>query len=92
MVKVTELKALSDYRLWLRYVDGVEGVVDLSDYVGKGVFAAWENPYEFSRVHIGDGGQISWSDEIDFCPDALYLKITGRSTEEPFSSLHPELC
>ncbi|MFN8485771.1 MAG: DUF2442 domain-containing protein [Anaerolineae bacterium] len=44
MTQLVEVRALDGYRLWLRYADGVEGVVDLSDHVGKGVFAAWEDP------------------------------------------------
>ena len=82
-----EVKALENYRLWIKYSDGAEGVVDLSDLVGKGVFAAWEDEREFQKVHIGPSGEIAWSEEIDLCPDALYLKITGKQPEELFPKL-----
>ena len=32
-----EVRALEPYRIWLRYDDGVEGELDLSDMAGKGV-------------------------------------------------------
>ena len=43
MAKPIELRPLDDYRLWIKYSDGIEGVVDLSKYVGKGVFSAWSD-------------------------------------------------
>lgn len=70
------------YRIWLRYADGAEGEVDLSHLVGKGVFAAWRDRGFFERVHIGGGGAIAWSDQIDICPDSLYQRLTGRFPEE----------
>ena len=36
MKKPVYVKALPGYRLQLKYDDGVEGCVDLSEYVGKG--------------------------------------------------------
>ncbi|WP_448601334.1 DUF2442 domain-containing protein [Thermoflexus hugenholtzii] len=81
------MKALPGYRLWIRYSDGVAGTLDLSDVVGKGVFAAWENEQEFEKVHIGSGGEISWGEEIEMCPDALHLRITGKRPEDLFPRL-----
>ena len=87
MPKPVEVKPLENYRIWVRYSDGVEGVVDLSDLVGKGIFAAWEDYQEFQKVHIGPSGEIAWSEEIDMCPDAIYLKITGKKPEDLFPKL-----
>ncbi len=39
MPALIEMRPLEQYRLWVRYSDGVEGVVDLSDFAGDGVFA-----------------------------------------------------
>jgi len=82
-----EVKAFENYRLWVKYSDGVEGIVDLSDLVGKGVFALWNDYREFQKVHIGPSGEIAWSEEIDMCPDAVYLKITGKKPEDLFPKL-----
>lgn len=87
MPRLLEVKPLKGYRLWLKYEDGIEGVVDLSDLVGKGVFALWKNEERFQQVQIGDGGELVWSDEVDVCPDALYLQITGKQPEEVFARL-----
>ena len=79
--------AREGYRIWLRYSDGVEGEVDLSRLVGTGVFAAWRDRGFFERVHIGPGPAIAWSDEIDLCPDALYLQLTGKKPEDIWPGL-----
>ncbi len=44
MLRVVDVNPLPDFRLRLRYSDGVEGVVDLSHLVGKGVFRIWDQP------------------------------------------------
>lgn len=87
MPRPIEVKPLESYRIWVKYSHGVEGVVDLSDLVGKGVFAVWNDYREFQKVHIGPGGEIAWSEEIDLCPDAIYLKITGKKPEDLFPKL-----
>ena len=70
------------YRIWLRYADGVEGEVDLAHLVGRGVFVAWRDRAFFERVHIGPGPVIAWNEEIDLCPEALYLRLTGKRPED----------
>ena len=87
MPRLKEIKPLEGYRLWLRYDDGVEGVVDLSPLVGQGVFALWEEPGRFQQARIGDGGEIVWSEDVDLCADALYLQLTGKQPEDIFPQL-----
>jgi len=42
MPKPTEVRPLDNYRIWVKYSDGSEGIVDLSDLAGAGVFCALE--------------------------------------------------
>lgn len=88
--KPISVRALAGYKLWLQYSDGVEGVVDLSHLVGKGVFSFWNDVAAFQKVHIGDHGEIVWNDEVDLCPDSMYLRITGLKPEELFPNLRAE--
>jgi len=87
MPKPVAVKALADYQVWLRYDDGAEGTVDLSDLAGRGVFKAWGDPAFFRAVRLGSHGAIEWDLEIDLCPDALYMRLTGKSPEEVFPAL-----
>ena len=70
-----------------RYDDGVAGEIDLSHLASRRLFAAWQDPSFFSAVRLDTGGFVVWSDDIDLCGDALYLKLTGMSPEERFPSL-----
>jgi hypothetical protein len=87
MFKPVEIKTLPGYRLYIRYSDGVAGEVDLSNLVGQGVFISWNDPRAFEQVRIGTSGEIRWNDQIDICPDAIYLQITGKTPEEVFPAL-----
>jgi hypothetical protein len=87
MLKPVEVKALADYKIWVKYSDGVEGVANLSHLAGKGVFELWNDYSTFEKVYIGSSGQIAWSDEIDICPDSIYMEITGKSPEEIFPGM-----
>jgi hypothetical protein len=78
-------KALSDYRLHLRFEDGVEGVVDLgADLSFRGVFAPLRDPAYFAQVRVDpELGTVAWPNGADLDPDVLYGRITGM----PISSV-----
>lgn len=86
-MEIVTAKVLPDYRLELQFNNGEYGIVDLSEFVGRGVFAAWRQPGVFEQVAVTTEGAISWPGEIDMCPDALYLRMTGRRPEDLFSEL-----
>lgn len=87
MKRISKVKVLPGYRLELEFDDGVSGTVDLSEAVGKGVFVLWCDQLAFDRVRIGLFGELLWDDRIDLCPDALYLKMTGKKPEDIFPAL-----
>ncbi len=78
MLHPTGVQPREKFRLWLRYSDGVEGELDLSELAGRGMFAAWTEPGVFERVHIAPHRAIAWSDDLELCPDALYMELTGK--------------
>jgi Protein of unknown function (DUF2442) len=75
-MKVTSVKPLPDYRLWLRFADETEGTVDLSEKVGRVVFVSWKDPKAFAEVRVGDFGQLIWPGHIDLCADGLCRTVT----------------
>ena len=83
MIRPVKVTALTGFRIRLDYAEGVTGTIDLSDLVGRGVFAPLQDEAFFKKVHLGDHGQIAWTDEIEICPDAAYLEITGSLSHEP---------
>jgi hypothetical protein len=79
---IVEARARNEFRLWVKFEDGLEGEVDLSDLVGRGVFKRWkENPSEFARVSVdADSGTVVWPGGLDVAPDALYEEILGDTS------------
>jgi hypothetical protein len=79
MVRIASVKPLTGYRLELRFTDGRSGTVDLSGLVGKGVFAAWNDPAEFAKAFVNARTRtVTWPGGIDLDPDTLYAEATGQ--------------
>jgi hypothetical protein len=79
--EVVEVTAVGDYRLHLKFDDGVEGDVDIAKVVPfKGVFAPLANDSEFWRVSVhNELGVIYWPNGADLDSDVLYGLVTGKS-------------
>ena len=78
---------MSGYRVEVDFDNGIRGIVDLSDYAGVGVFEAWLKPGFFELVSITEDGALAWPGDLDLCPDAVYMRVTGKDPEEIFPSL-----
>ncbi|MGO9262767.1 MAG: DUF2442 domain-containing protein [Bryobacteraceae bacterium] len=76
---IVAAKALTDYRLHLRFEDGVEGVVDLAPLLSfRGVFEPLSDPAYFAQVRVDPGlGTVAWPNGADLDPDVLYARVTG---------------
>ena len=61
----------------------------MSDVAGQGVFAAWNEPGFFEKVHVSCHRAIAWDDDLEICSDALYMKIPGKSFEELTAQVEP---
>lgn len=91
MKKIVACKVLENYRVWLRFDDGVEGEADFSAHAGQGVFAPWTDYGFFGQAAIAEHGRtLTWPGELDFCADALWLQVTGKRPEDLFPSLRQE--
>ena len=87
MHKITNVTVLREYKVKLEYSNGTQGIIDLSYLVGKGVFSLWNDYETFRNVKLGSSGELTWSNQVDLCPDSLYLKITHQKPEELFAKL-----
>ena len=82
MNRPTTVEPRQNYCIWIRYHDGESGEIDLSHLAGRGVFILWNDPEFFKAVAITPDGGIAWSEEIELCPDALYLQLTRKPITE----------
>ena len=76
---IVAAKAVGDYRLHLRFEDGVEGVVDLAPHLSfRGVFELLRDREYFAQVRVdADLGTVVWPNGADLDPDVLYGRVTG---------------
>ncbi len=83
---VVEARPLDGFRLFLRFEDGIEGVVDVSKLVSfSGVFAPLKDRAHFVQVQVNkDVGTVCWPGGADLDPDVLYSVLTGT----PIPSYH----
>ena len=81
MNRVIASTAKENYQLWVKFDNGREGIVDLSKYVGRGIFKVWENKEVFKQVTIDPVAKtVSWLDgKINLDPDVLYDDILINS-------------
>lgn len=84
------MRVLPDYRLFVRFADGMEGEYDLTSFLFEGdagVFEHLRDPAEFAKAYVSDGA-VTWPGELDLAPDAMYEDIRtgqrgGRRTDRP---------
>lgn len=78
-----QVEARDGLSVWIEYNDGEQGLVDLSPMADGPAFSGWSDRAYFETVHINEEIRaIEWGDDLQLCPDALYLDLTGRSWEE----------
>lgn len=77
---IVSVKPLEGYQLHLRFEDGTEGIVDISQLIQfTGIFAPLQDRAYFSQVQVNpEIGTISWSNEADLDPDVLYSIVAGQ--------------
>lgn len=80
MIWVTEVKALSDYRLWLRFSDGMEGDIDLRAFVeadARPIVAALRDRELFAAVRV-EHDTVVWANGFDLAPEFLREQLQRR--------------
>ncbi len=75
---VVEVKPETDYRLFVRFKDGLSGHVQLRRETLTGVLAPLLDAQFFGQVFI-DEGAVAWPGEIDLAPDAMYAEVSFRN-------------
>ena len=76
MVDVVQVKPLEAFRLWVKFSDGAEGVVDLSRLAARtgAMVAPLKEPAYFRRAFV-ESGVLTWPNGYDYAPSALYAEM-----------------
>ena len=88
--RVASVQPLAGYKLYVTFVDGVAGQVDMADLLtssSAGVFAPLRDERVFRQVDV-HWGAVTWPGELDLAPDAMYdeIKATGVCRVRPFEA------
>ncbi len=81
MIWVTEAKHLGGYRLWMRFSDGTEGEIDLTELVAndsRPIVAALRDPALFARLKV-DMDTVVWENGFDLAPEYLHAKAKAAA-------------
>ena len=81
IISVIDARYAGDYRVWLRFSDGLTGEIDLEDELWGEVFEPLKEKQEFSKLRADkELDTIVWPNGADFAPEFLYqrLKQTGQ--------------
>lgn len=71
-LKVSGVRAMENYRLWVRFNNGTAKIFDFTDELKSPGFAPLKDKNVFESVYI-DYGVPVWKDgEIDIAPEYLY--------------------
>ena len=71
-----------EYRILLGFSDGLEGIVDFSQWLHGPVFKPLEDLDFFRRFYI-DGGTVAWPNGADIAPETLHEQANATSVPNP---------
>jgi hypothetical protein len=77
---VIECRAEGNYTLWVKFDDGLEGLVYLGDLVTTHSYLALSDEDIFSRVEIDPVANVlMWTGGIRLEPDMLYRDLASKT-------------
>ena len=77
--KVTAVKPLDNYKLFLSFSTGEQRIFDVMPYISGEWYGKLQNPAVFNTVHVA-GHTVEWADGQDIAPHELYdLSISASN-------------
>ncbi|MBL1213243.1 MAG: DUF2442 domain-containing protein [Ignavibacteriae bacterium] len=67
------VKPVDDFKILVKYSDGLEGEFNCKNLFKKKGFEILNNKEEFAKVYIDEKSKdICWSEDLSMCKNALY--------------------
>jgi hypothetical protein len=80
VIQIQEAKYLDNYRISIRFSNGEQGVVDLSDLINRfSVAAPLLDTKLFAQFTLDEWPTLVWDCGFDVSPETLYQRATGKS-------------
>ncbi|HXJ43470.1 MAG TPA: DUF2442 domain-containing protein [Bryobacteraceae bacterium] len=74
---IVDVKPRPDYSLFVRFKDGLEGLVHLREDQLTGALEPLRERSFFEQAFV-ECGAVAWPGEIDLAPDAMYAEVSGH--------------
>lgn len=82
--KVVDAEYRREYVVWVQFMDGTEGEIDLESELWGTVFEPLSSPEEFKRLSVdSELGTVVWPNGADFAPEFLYQKLCPNYRLKP---------
>ena len=78
--RVSEMRTMEGSRLKLIFSNGEHRIFDASPYLAYPAYRKLTNAGFFAMARP-DHGTVVWPDNIDFCPDTLYVESVREEQE-----------
>ncbi len=76
ILHVTDAKYLNRYTIWVRFNNGVEGTIDLSNDLNGEIFEPLKNLEQFKKFKVDSILEtIVWENGADLAPEFIYDKL-----------------
>lgn len=80
MYKLIEVKPLNDFKILLKYSNGVSGEYDLSKVIQRNDFKILRSEKIFNQVFIDEKtNDVCWPCGVSLCKNAIYRQIELKS-------------
>jgi hypothetical protein len=76
---IKKAEYLDEYRVWVRFSDGAEGEIDLSNELHGTVFEPLKDTEYFKQFSV-EGHTLTWPNGADFAPDFIYSSLKQIKT------------
>ena len=79
---IVEVVPKNNYCLFVRFKDGLEGLVHLRREQLTGALEPLRDEHFFKQVFL-EHGAVAWPGEIDLAPDTMYAEVSGKQEAVP---------
>jgi hypothetical protein len=82
MPRVVEVKPIPNFHLWVRFLDGTSGTVDLARELWGPMFEPLANPEVFNQARVDPELEtVVWPNGADLAPEFLYQAAQQTSSK-----------
>ncbi|MFP3920368.1 MAG: DUF2442 domain-containing protein [Dichotomicrobium sp.] len=86
-VHLLDAKHAGGYRVWLRFADGLEGEIDLTDELWGPVFEPLKDEAAFAKLRFdAELRTVVWPNGADFAPEFLRMRLLAATASTPARS------